>query len=44
MEERNCNNCVHATEDFNASVDTGCYACCKGLEDNFEPIEQDKTK
>lgn len=37
--EKDCNNCANATEDFNDEVDTGCYLCCKGLENNYAPIE-----
>lgn len=33
----NCNTCANYT-DFD-EVDNGCYLCCKGLENNYEPKE-----
>ena len=32
---KDCNNCANNT-DFD-EVDNGCYMCCKGLEDNYQP-------
>lgn len=32
---KNCNNCANYTE--SDEVDNGCYLCCKGYEDNYEP-------
>ena len=32
---KNCNNCANYTEPD--EVDNGCYLCCKGYEDNYEP-------
>lgn len=40
QKEKDCNNCANATEDFNNEVDTGCYMCCKGLENNYVPIKK----
>ena len=37
-----CDNCVNLTDDFNNEVDNGCYMCCKGLENNFEPKDVKK--
>lgn len=34
-EEKNCDNCANNT-DWD-EVDRGCYMCCKGLENNYEP-------
>ena len=36
--KKDCNTCANNT-DFD-EVDNGCYMCCKGLENNYEPIEQ----
>lgn len=35
--EKDCNTCANNT-DFD-EVDNGCYMCCKGLENNYEPIQ-----
>ena len=32
---KRCNNCANYTEPD--EVDNGCYLCCKGYEDNYEP-------
>ena len=32
---KNCNNCANYTE--SDEVDNGCYLCCKGYENNYEP-------
>ena len=32
---KDCNNCANNTE--LDEVDNGCYMCCKGFEDNFQP-------
>ena len=32
---KSCNNCANYTEPD--EVDNGCYLCCKGYEDNYEP-------
>ena len=32
---KDCNNCTNNTE--LDEVDNGCYMCCKGFEDNFQP-------
>ena len=32
---KNCSNCANYTEPD--EVDNGCYLCCKGYEDNYEP-------
>lgn len=32
---KNCNDCANYTE--HDEVDNGCYLCCKGYEDNYEP-------
>lgn len=32
---KNCNNCANYTEPD--EVDNGCYLCCKGYEDDYEP-------
>ena len=33
-----CDTCANNTDAD--EIDNGCYMCCKGLEDNYEPIEQ----
>lgn len=32
---KDCNNCANYTEPD--EVDNGCYLCCKGYENNYEP-------
>lgn len=41
---KDCNNCANATEDFNTEIDCGCYFCCKGIENNYKPIEKDNKQ
>lgn len=33
--DKDCNNCANYTEPD--EVDNGCYLCCKGYENNYEP-------
>ena len=40
-EFKNCDNCKNNT-DYN-EVDRGCYMCCKGIENNYEPIAGDEV-
>ena len=35
--EKDCSTCANYTE-FD-QVDSGCYMCCKGLENNYEPMK-----
>lgn len=42
--DEDCNICANATYDFNNEVDTGCYACCKGIENNYVPIKQEQLR
>jgi hypothetical protein len=37
-----CKTCANYT-DFN-EVDNGCYMCCKGLENNYQPIQTNADK
>lgn len=38
---RCCDKCKNYTDDFNNEVDNGYYMCSKGLENNYEPIEDE---
>jgi hypothetical protein len=35
ISQKDCNTCANNTE-FD-EIDNGCYMCCKGLEDNYQP-------
>lgn len=39
---RDCNTCANNTAPD--EVDNGCYMCCKGLEDNYEPIQEEEEQ
>lgn len=34
-DQKDCNTCANYTEPD--EIDNGCYMCCKGLEDNYQP-------
>lgn len=36
--KKDCYNCANSVDDFCNEVDTGCYMCCKGFENNYVPI------
>jgi transcriptional regulator with XRE-family HTH domain len=40
--ERDCNTCANNTAPD--EIDNGCYMCSKGLENNYEPIQEENDE